>query len=96
MFHLYVPHGCLASTRSEEGIESLELELWMAVNHSGVLGTKPGSSIRAAQALNGQASLQPCHSDFETHRVHQYFDFLGGKKLVVAMFCSPVLLMGSI
>jgi hypothetical protein len=32
--------------------DALELEFWMAVSHTYVLETEPGSNIRGASALN--------------------------------------------
>lgn len=48
--YMYVSASCLH--KSEEGVRSLELQLWMVVSHAvWVLGTKPGSSARAASAF---------------------------------------------
>jgi hypothetical protein len=41
----------------KEGIRSLEAELQTVVSHNVVLGTKPGSSARAASAFDCKSSL---------------------------------------
>ena len=47
--HVSTLHTCLASV---EGVDPLELELWMVVSRHVVLGTEFRSSGRAASALN--------------------------------------------
>jgi hypothetical protein len=47
VYDVYAPLVCLVLLRKDNALDSLELELQMWVQ-----GTKPGSSVRATNALN--------------------------------------------